>query len=227
MKLLLVEDDDTIRSSIREILEGINLSIDEAKHGTAAWEMIEYTAYDLLMLDINLPGIDGLEICRRVRKRLENQPMILMLTARDTSQDMIAGLDLGADDYIVKPFDPRVLIARTKALMRRANKSLHEDSIWGQLSITKDGSNASFGGEQLQLTQLEHRLLEELTSHQGKTRSKEQLINAAWAWSSSPGEETVKTHIKNIRNKLEKAGAPKDFIETAYGIGFRMNPNYA
>ena len=152
--------------------------------------------------------------------------MLLMLTARDTSQDMIAGLDLGADDYIVKPFDPRVLIARTKALMRRANKSLHEDSIWGQLSITKDGSNASIGGEQLQLTQLEHRLLEELTSHQGKTRSKEQLINAAWAWSSSPGEETVKTHIKNIRNKLEKAGAPKDFIETAYGIGFRMNSNY-
>lgn len=226
MKLLLVEDDDLIRSSIREILEGLNLSIDEADHGTVAWEMAEYTPYDLLILDINLPGTDGLEICKRARKRLEHQPMILMLTARDTPKDMIAGLDQGADDYIIKPFDPRVLIARTKALLRRANKTLNEDSIWGELSISKDGTQASFRGEQLQLTPLEHRLLEELTSNQGKTRSKEQLINAAWGWNSSPGEESVKTHIKNIRKKLEKAGAPKDFIETAYGIGFRMNPNY-
>lgn len=227
MKLLVVEDDAIIRDSLCEILGHWGYVCDAAQDGALALELAAAWPYDLILLDLNLPKIDGLEVCQRLRQHKHHQPLILMLTARDTSHDSVVGLQHGADDYLVKPFDANVLHARIQALLRRASRPLHNQHTWGGLQLDTDGRTACFQSHDLKLTSKEHLLLEALITAKGHTCSKEQLLNAAWSWAESPGEESVKTHIKNIRAKLSTAGAPADLIETVYGVGFRLNANHA
>lgn len=227
MKILVVEDDPLIQLSLRELVKAWGYACDHAEDGELAWELARQYPYDLILLDLNLPRLDGLALCRRLRARLERQPMILMLTARDTSFDKVQGLEDGADDYMVKPFDPDVLRARLKALLRRADRPLQTRSHWGPLELERGGQGADYAGRPLALTATEHRILETLLQAAGYTCSKEKILNAAWTLSASPGEESVKTHIKNIRAKLAHVGAPADLIETVYGIGFRLNPDHA
>ncbi len=227
MKILVVEDDPLIRLSLRDMLKAWGYACDHAEDGELAWELALQYEYDLILLDLNLPKLDGLSLCRRLRARLERQPLILMLTARDSSFDKVTGLDEGADDYMVKPFDPDVLRARLKALLRRADRPMQLSSHWGPLDLERGGQGAHYGGRPLQFTATEHRILETLLQSGGSTCSKEKILNAAWTLTESPGEESVKTHIKNIRSKLSLVGAPADLIETVYGIGFRLNPDYA
>jgi len=146
MKLLVVEDDPVIRGSLRKMVE--------------AWGYA--CPYDLLLLDLNLPGLDGMALCRRIRDRGGPQPLILMLTARDTNADRVTGLDQGADDYLVKPFDPDVLRAQVKALLRRAARPMARVLSWGDLELDRDGHGARFRDGELHLTAIEHRLLEAL-----------------------------------------------------------------
>lgn len=227
MKLLVVEDDTLIQRALREMVEAWGYACDEAADGEQAWEMVRQCPYDLILLDLSLPKLDGLAFCRRLRAAGGHQPMILMLTARDTNRDKVVGLDQGGDDYMVKPFDPDVLRARVQALLRRANRPLTNTAQWGQLSLDLDGHGARFGERTLSLTATEHRLLETLIQAAGATCSKEQLLKAVWNWSESPGSECVRSHVKNLRAKLVAAGAPPDLVETVYGVGFRLHPNHA
>jgi len=227
MKILVVEDDPLIQRSLREMVEAWGYACDEAADGELAWEMLRLCRYDLLLLDLNLPRLDGLSLCRRLRAASGQQPLVLMLTARDTNADRVVGLDDGADDYMVKPFDPDVLRARVQALLRRADRPVTTRLCWGALVLNRDGHGASYRDQPLTLTATEHRLLETLLQARGATCSKEGLLQSAWNWLDSPGSETVRTHIKNLRAKLAAAGAPLDLVETVYGVGFRMNPNHA
>jgi DNA-binding response OmpR family regulator len=227
MKLLVVEDDPLIQQALRELLEAWGHSCDEAGDGETAWELIRRWPYDLILLDLNLPRLDGLALCRRIRGRGGPQPLILMLTARDTNRDRVLGLDDGADDYMVKPFDPDVLRARVQALLRRAARPLTRQLAWGPLQLDRDGHGARYDATELQLTAIEHHLLEALLLAAGGTCSKDHLLQAAWNWADVPGSDSLRTHIKNLRAKLAAAGAPADLVETVYGVGFRLRPDHA
>lgn len=227
MKLLIVEDDPVIRQSLCELASHWGYASDEADNGEMAWEMLQVQSYDLVLLDLNLPKLDGMEVCKRLRRKKGLQPMVLMLTARDTTLDNIQGLEKGADDYVVKPFDPSLLKARIQALLRRAERPLSDTWQWGLLVLEADGRTARYGGNDLHLTPKEHLILEELLKACGRTCSKEFLLQVAWGWADTPGDESVKTHVKNLRAKLASGGAPADLIETVYGVGFRLNANYA
>ncbi len=227
MKLLVVEDDPLIQHALCEMVQAWGYACDEASDGEQAWDMVRTCNYDLILLDLNLPRLDGLSFCRRLRAEGGDQPMVLMLTARDTNRDKVLGLDQGADDYMVKPFDPDVLRARLQALLRRAGRPLTSTAQWGRLSLDRDGHGARFGDRELSLTATEHRLLEALIQAAGATCSKERLLQAVWNWTDSPGSECVRTHVKNLRAKLVAAGAPPDLVETVYGVGFRLHPNHA
>jgi len=227
MKLLVVEDDPLIRASLRDMVEAWGYACDDTGDGQAAWDMVRACPYDLLLLDLNLPGLDGLSLCRRIRERRGPQPLILMLTARDTASDRVTGLDQGADDYLVKPFDPDVLRAQVRALLRRAGRPLASVLSWGELSLARDGHGARYGSAELPLTAIEHRLLEALLRAAGTTCSKEQLLQAVWNWEDAPGSESLRTHVKNLRAKLAAAGAPPDLVETVYGVGFRLGSGHA
>ena len=227
MRVLLIEDDSATAQSIELMLKSEGFNVYTTDLGEEGVDLGKIYDYDLILLDLNLPKLDGLALCRRLRARLERQPLILMLTARDSSFDKVTGLDEGADDYMVKPFDPDVLRARLKALLRRADRPMQLSSHWGPLDLERGGQGAHYAGRPLALTATEHRILETLLQSGGSTCSKEKILNAAWTLTESPGEESVKTHIKNIRSKLSLVGAPADLIETVYGIGFRLNPDHA
>ncbi len=227
MKLLVVEDDPMIRASLREMVEAWGYACDDTGDGQAALEMVCACPYDLLLLDLNLPGLDGVSLCRRIRGRGGPQPLILMLTARDTNSDRVAGLDQGADDYLVKPFDPDVLRAQVQALLRRAGRPMARVLSWGDLQLDRDGHGARFGANELALTAIEHRLLEALLRAAGATCSKELLLQAVWNWEDAPGSDSLRTHVKNLRAKLSAAGAPAELLETVYGVGFRLGSGHA
>lgn len=227
MKTLVIEDNKMIRDSLCEMLAHWGYLVESASDGHLGWELLQWGSYDLVVLDLNLPGLDGMEICRRLRNQPGSQPLVLMLTARDTVTDNVKGLEIGADDYLVKPFDPALLKARIHALLRRVNRPLQDQWNWGLLTLQSDGATASYGGKELQLTPKEHLILEDLLKAGGRVRSKEQLIRAAWNDLDAPGDDSIKTHIKNLRAKLSRVGAPSDLIETAYGVGFQMNGDYA
>lgn len=227
MKLLVVEDDPLIRTSLRDMVEAWGYACDDTGDGEAAWDMLRACTYDLILLDLNLPGLDGMSLCRRIRENRGPQPLILMLTARDTNLDRVAGLDQGADDYLVKPFDPDVLRAQVKALLRRAGRPLARVLCWGDLQLDRDGHGARFADRELNLTAIEHRLLEALLRAAGATCSKEQLLQAVWNWEDAPGSDSLRSHVKNLRAKLSAAGAPAELLETVYGVGFRLGSGYA
>ncbi|MFM7266221.1 MAG: response regulator transcription factor [Cyanobium sp.] len=227
MKVLVVEDDPLIQASLRELVEAWGYACDEAGDGEVAWELLQACPYDLVLLDLHLPRLDGLALCRRLRRRGGHQPLVLMLTARDTNRDKVVGLDQGADDYMVKPFDPDLLRARVQALLRRAHRPLTACLHWGRLELDRDGHGARFAGREIPLTGTEHRLLEALLEAAGATCSKERLLQACWNWNDAPGADSLKTHIKNLRVKLAAAGAPPDLLETVYGVGFRLHPHHA
>ncbi|MFN9645473.1 MAG: response regulator transcription factor [Cyanobacteriota bacterium] len=227
MKILVAEDDPLIQHSLREMVEAWGHACDVAADGEQAWDMVRQCPYSLILLDLNLPRLDGLAFCQRLRAGGGEQPMVLMLTARDTNRDKVLGLDLGADDYMVKPFDPDVLRARVQALLRRVGRPLTRTAHWGRLSLDRDGHGARYADHPLALTATEHRLLEALLQAAGGTCSKDSLLQAAWSWEESPGTECVRTHVKNLRAKLVAAGAPPDLVETVYGVGFRLHPNHA
>lgn len=227
LKVLIVEDEPVIRQSLCELVSHWGYVSDEAEDGELALELLQAHSYDLVLLDLNLPKVDGMTLCRKLRQKTGPQPLVLMLTARDAMADNIRGLEEGADDYVVKPFDPALLKARVQALLRRAVRPLNDSLEWGALLLDRDGRTAVYGSEDLHLTPKEHLILEELIKAGGRACSKDFLIQAAWGWAESPGEESVKTHVKNLRSKLAALGAPGDLIETVYGVGFRLNKNYA
>jgi len=221
MRILLVEDDQRIAIALMETLRDRQYQVDLGEDGEAAWEFLQAFNYELILLDVTLPKLNGIQLCQRLRKAGIQTP-VLMLTARDSSSDKVLGLDAGADDYVVKPFDLAELTARIRALLRRGNAVLPTVLEWGDLRLNPSNYEVSYGENLLHLTPKEYQLLELFIRKNKMVLSRSLMLDHLWSFEDPPGEETVKVHIKDLRKKLRIAGAPPDFIETVYGVGYRL-----
>ena len=226
MRLLLVEDDLEITDLLREILLDQHYVIDTAIDGQEGWDFVQAYDYDLLLLDWSLPKLDGVSLCRRLRKQGYQMP-ILMFTAKDTTQAQVIGLDAGVDDYIIKPYTLETLLARIRALLRRGSSSRAPQLSWGDLSLDTSTGKANYGDYPLKLTAKEFRLLELFLRRGNRLLSRSAIIDNLWSSEDIPDEDAVKAHIKRLRQKLKKAGAFHDLIETVYGLGYRLKQNMA
>jgi DNA-binding response OmpR family regulator len=224
MKFLLVEDDERIAASLTEALTDNNYAIDVAGDGEEGWDFITAFTYDLILLDVMLPKLNGIELCQRLRQRGYGLP-VLMLTARDSSTDKVLGLDAGADDYVIKPFDLKELLARIRALLRRGSSPPLNLLEWGGLLLDPANCTVTYKDQLLSMTPKEYQLLELFLRNNGHVLSRHQILDHLWSSIDQPGQDTVKVHIRGIRQKLKAAGAKNDFIETVYGLGYRLNQN--
>jgi len=221
MRILLVEDDQRIAKALAETLQDQHYIVDLATDGEAGWDFVEAFNYKLILLDVMLPKLDGIRFCQRLRRSGKMTP-VLMLTAKDTSNDKVIGLDAGADDYVVKPFDLPELTARIRALLRRGNSSLPPVLEWERLSFDPNTCQVTYAEHPLHLTPKEYGLLELLLRSHGRVQSRSAILEQLWSWDDPPGEDAVKVHVKDLRKKLRAVGAPPDLIQTVYGIGYRL-----
>ncbi len=221
MRILLIEDDVRLAEALAEALSDQLYVVDVVKDGESGWNQVKTTGYDLILLDITLPKLDGISLCKQLRNAGYSLP-ILMLTARDTSTDKVTGLDAGADDYVVKPFDLQELLARIRALLRRGSFSADPVLSWGKLRLDPSTYEVSYDYHPLHLTPKEFSLLELLIRNGRRVLSRSVIIERLWSSENPPEEETVKAHIKSLRHKLRTATAPEDLIETLHGLGYRL-----
>jgi len=226
MKVLIVEDDENIAGALADTLTEQLYSVDVVTDGETGWEQAQMNDYDLFLLDVMLPKLDGITLCRKIRNHNENVP-ILLLTARSTSEDKVKGLDAGADDYVVKPCNLDELSARIRALLRRGLDSLSPLIQWGDLSLNPSTCEVIYGGEVLNLTAKEYGLLKLFLYNNQRVFSCRAILDKLWAYDDAPTEDTVRAHIKGLRHKLKMAKAPRNFVETVYGLGYRLNLKYA
>lgn len=223
MKILVVEDDQRTASMVSEVLRSHNYIVDTIAESQTALQLVRTFAYDLIILDIILPGLDGISLCRQLRSSGYQMP-ILLLTVKDSSTDKVMGLDAGADDYMVKPFDVSELIARVRALLRRGSNILAAVLIWGKLQLDTSSSKVVYEGRLLRLTATEYRLLQLFLRNPQRIFSRSMILDRLWSIAEYPGEDAVTTHIKKLRQKLKAAGMTADLIETIYGLGYRLLP---
>ena len=221
MRLLLVEDDLEISELLAEALTDQEYVVDVATDGLAGWDFVQAFDYDLVLLDIMLPKLDGYSLCRQLRERDYQMP-IVMLTAKDTTTEKIQGLDAGADDYIVKPYKLDELMARIRALLRRGIAFMSPILQWENLSLDTNTCKVTYKDQDLKLTPKEYRLLELFLRNGNKLLSRSKILENLWSFEEPPDEDTIKAHIRRLRKKLTKAGASNDFIETVYGLGYRL-----
>jgi len=221
MRILVVEDETDLATALAAGLRREGYAVDVAETGTDALDRGEYTPYDLVLLDLNLPDFDGLEVCSRIRQRDEPQPRILMLTARDSLDDRVIGLDEGADDYLVKPFDLPELLARVRALLRRDARAQGATVTVGELTLDAARHEADYAGTGLALTAKEFALLRYFMLHPGEVLTAERLLDHVWDEHADPFTNTVRVTVSNVRRKLREAGAA-DIIETVVGSGYRL-----
>ncbi len=226
MKILLIEDDNLLAQGISAALNKQNYVVDVANDGEAGLELVSVCSYDLIVLDIMLPKLDGISLCRQLRQQGYQMP-ILLLTALDSGSDKVIGLDAGADDYVVKPFDFMVLLARIRALIRRGSSRLPPVLEWGLLHLDPSSCKVTYAGVELHLTAKEFSLLELFLRNNQRIFNRSAIVDQLWGADKEPPEEdTIKSHIKSLRRKLKAAGANYDFIETVYGMGYRLKPLY-
>ena len=221
MRILLVEDDIRLAETLAEALSDQLYVVDIAADGEVAWDCTKAINYDLLLLDVMLPEIDGITLCHRVRSHGHQMP-ILMITACDTISNKINGLDAGADDYIIKPVDLGELFARIRALLRRGNTNSTPILKWGDLQLNPSTYEVSYKNNFLHLTPKEYSLLELLLRNGRRVISRSVIIENLWTSETSPDEHTIKVHLRSVRQKLKAVGAPEDFIETMLGLGYRL-----
>ncbi|MEI8345251.1 MAG: response regulator transcription factor [Candidatus Omnitrophota bacterium] len=221
-KVLIVEDDKNISKLIKYNLEKEGFLCTTCFDGGEARKILDKDLFDLIILDIMLPGIDGLEICRQVKqeKRLSNVP-IIMLTAKGEEVDRVVGFELGADDYMVKPFSPRELILRMRAILKRRKPEEPEKEllIFGKLAVDLPRHKASVDKKEIELTSMEFKLLVTLMQREGRVQSREKLLEDVWDIAADVTTRTVDTHIKRLREKLGKVG---ELVETVRGVGYRF-----
>ncbi len=221
VRILLVEDDERIVIPLREDLIYQHYLVDTAADGLEGWHYATTTQYDLLVLDVMLPGLDGVSLCRRLRSWGYEGP-ILLVTALDQTADRVRGLDSGADDYLVKPFSLDELGARVRALLRRSGPTRARTLSAGELTMDPTTLQAYWGDRPLTLTPKEFRLLECFLRQPGQIFSREALLERLWDTSQVGGEDVVKTHILRLRRKLQEAGAPIELLKTVHGFGYRL-----
>ena len=219
MRILLVDDDETLIDVLPRLLAKQNYAIDTATDGEQGWVYGSTYNYDLIILDWSLPKLDGISLCKRFRAHGYDTP-ILLLTARNTSQDKIRGLDAGADDYLCKPVDVEELAARIRALLRRLNCDFLSVLNWGELQLDSGNGEVTYQGKLLSLTAKEYRLLELFLRHSQEVLSIEDIIERLWSSTEYPAEATVRSHLRRLRQKLQLAGLTEDIIETVRGRGY-------
>lgn len=218
MKVLVVEDEKDLADAIARGLTRQAYSIDIAYDGPKALELAETNSYDLIILDLNLPGIDGLEVCRRIRST-DSRVGILMLTARAGQDDRVLGLDIGADDYLIKPFHFPELISRVRSILRRTGEIRKVILRIDDLVLDPNSISAYAGGRRLALTAKEFSILEYLMNNAGRVVSSEELLEHVWNEEANLFTQTIKVHINNLRNKLNEMGKA-NFIRTIKGKGY-------
>ena len=230
-RILVVEDEPDIVEVVSYNLRQAGMAVEAAEDGETALEMAERSQPDLIILDLMLPGMDGLEVCRLLKQRVSVRDIpVLMLTSKAEEVDRIVGLELGADDYVVKPFSPRELVLRVKAILRRAAGPPDEaeapaDRITaGPLTIDAEGHHAFVDGQPLELTATEFKLLLTLAQRRGRVQSREELLNVVWGYQYSGYGRTVDTHVRRLREKLGDAHV---LVETVRGVGYRFRRDAA
>ncbi|MFZ4450641.1 response regulator transcription factor [Salibacterium aidingense] len=228
-KLLVVDDEESIVTLISYNLGQSGYEVDTAMDGRTAIEKVKGTSYDLIILDLMLPETDGLEVCRQIRQEKIKVP-ILMLTAKDEEFDKVLGLELGADDYMTKPFSPRELVARVRAILRRLEYSPessqdetdHVKMIIGHLTIFPDNYEVYVNDEQLELTPKEFELLLYLSNNKGRVMTRDQLLNAVWNYEFVGDTRIVDVHISHLREKIEPNTKKPVYIKTVRGLGYKF-----
>jgi len=224
-RILLVEDEKTIRDAVAAYLEREGYWVTPAADGQAALDEFAKRRFELVVLDLMLPKVPGEEVCRAIRDA--SDVPIIMLTAKGEEEDRISGLELGADDYLVKPFSPRELVARVRALLRRAHvadEPQRDRLIFGDLEIDVAGHKAFLRGEEIELTASEFKLLTTLSRYPGRVYSRMELVEKVLGYDFEGYERTVDSHVKNLRAKLDDDPRDPTFIYTVHGVGYRFEP---
>jgi len=222
-RILLVEDEKSIRDVVAAYLEREGYWVTAAADGEAAVEQFDQHQFDLVVLDLMLPKLSGEDVCRHIRDG--SDVPIIMLTAKGEEEDRIAGLELGADDYLVKPFSPRELVARVRALLRRAHvteEPQRDRLVYGDLEIDVSGHKAFLGGQELDLTASEFKLLTTLARYPGRVYSRMELVEKVLGYDFEGYERTIDSHVKNLRAKLDDDPRDPTFIYTVHGVGYRF-----
>ena len=228
-RVLIIEDDKDIIDLIEIHLKDLGYELDKAFNGESGLEKALSGEFNLIILDLMLPKLEGLEVCKRIREKNKALP-ILMLTSKSEELDKILGLEIGADDYITKPFSIRELIARVKANLRsieaikdEINKAGELNELcFDQLSIDMEKRKVLLGGKKVELTAKEFDLLSYFALHPGKNFTREQLLNTVWGYQFSGYDHTVNSHINRLRSKIEKNPAEPRYIKTVWGVGYRF-----
>ena len=222
IKILVVEDDERIRTAVRLALEKEGWEVFEAASGEEALEIFKNQICDIVLIDIMLPGIDGFEVCRALR-RISDLP-IVMVTARDDTHDVVAGLEAGADDYLTKPFAPKELSARIRALLRRVRvPTPHLSTLeFGDLKILPDQGQIIVNDKTIHLTRTEFQLLVELASVPGRVFSREELLDRVWGKDYFGDGRLVDVHVRRLRKKIEPEDAKPRYVITVRGFGYKL-----
>ena len=214
MRLLLVEDDQALSRAVEQALSGQGYAVDAVGTVEAALFLLEQAPQDAVVLDLGLPDGDGIDVLKHIRKRWAALP-VLILTARDSIDDRVTGLDAGADDYLTKPFEIPELVARIRAITRRASGRSDNVIAVGNITLNLAAQQVSLAGDLIELSGKEYRVLHTLMEHQGRLMTREQLETSLYAWGDEVGSNTVEVYIHGLRKKLGK-----DFIKTVRGIGY-------
>jgi len=224
-RVLVVDDDETVRDVVRRYLEVAGFEVDVAGDGTEGLRLFSTTGPDLVVLDVMMPGLNGLEVCRRLRQ--VSQVPVVMLTALGEEENRIAGLQLGADDYVTKPFSPKELALRVTSVLRRARMPRPEPAARvitdGDLALQMSARQAALGGVELPLTSREFDLLAFFLTHPGVAFSRADLLEKVWGWDFGD-QSTVTVHVRRLREKIEKNPAKPVRVATVWGVGYRYDP---
>ncbi|HET6562165.1 MAG TPA: response regulator transcription factor [Marmoricola sp.] len=219
--VLLIEDDPRIARVVEMSLGGEGFEVCRAATGEEGLELLAQRAFDVVLLDIMLPGRDGFEVCREIRQNSEAR--VIMVTARSDSHDVVAGLEAGADDYISKPFVAKELSARIRALMRRSNGTTgHNEVTVGELTIAPQDGVVRRGGQPVALTKTEFRLLSELAAAPGRVVSREELLERVWGYGYFGDDRLVDVHVRRLRKKVEPDPGTPSVVVTVRGMGYRL-----
>lgn len=226
-KIIVVEDDESIVTLLEFNLQKAGYEVMTAADGPGALDLAEKEDPDLMVLDIMLPGMDGLEVCKQLRQKQKMIP-ILMLTAKDDELDKILGLELGADDYMTKPFSPREVVARVKAILRRSAQQAEQTNpadeklSIGELNIFPDNYEAYFQDKLMELTPKEFELLLYLGKNKGRVLTREQLLNTVWDYDFIGDTRIVDVHVSHLREKIEQNTRKPKYIKTVRGLGYKF-----
>ncbi|HUX03465.1 MAG TPA: response regulator transcription factor [Acidimicrobiales bacterium] len=220
--IAIVDDDGAIRTALGRALRMENYEVDLFEDGLSALKSVQLRAPDAIVLDLQLPDIDGLEVCRRIRRAGDTTP-ILMLTARDAVNDRVEGLDVGADDYLVKPFDLAELLARLRALLRRHNVSDGDETVlrFEDLSLNPGTREVLRAGREIALTKIEFDLLELFLQHPRQVLTRDQILDLVWGYNFDSGTNSLAVYIGYLRRKLEEGGEVR-LIQTVRGVGYAL-----